>query len=89
MKVILSYNLVEVCRKCSLIASFLLLFQSSFAQQYNFADADNWLKDNLDKLGGRAVLVILKVKKIIYEHAENKSIPEAENVWKIYCKKTG
>ena len=64
MKDIMSYNLAQFCRKCSLIASFLLLFQFTFAQQYNFGGADNWLKANLNKLGGRAVLVILKMERL-------------------------
>lgn len=48
----------------------MLFFQLSSAQ-YHFNDADVWLKDNIQSLGGRAVLVILKNGKIIYNHSEN------------------
>ena len=89
MKDIMSYNLAQFCRKCSLIASFLLLFQFTFAQQYNFGGADNWLKANLNKLGGRAVLVILKNGKIIYEQAENDLSPKQKMIGKFIAKRQG
>ena len=89
MLVILSHNFYRICRKCSLIASFLLLFQSSFAQQYNFSDVDNWLKQNLDQLGGRAVLVILKDGKIIYEKGENKLSRKQKMIGKFIAKRQG
>jgi len=89
MKDIMSYNLAQFCRKCSLIASFLLLFQFTFAQQYNFGGADNWLKANLNKLVGRAVLVILKNGKIIYEQAENDLSPKQKMIGKFIAKRQG
>ena len=89
MKDIMSYNLAQFCRKCSLIASFLLLFQFTFAQQYNFGGADNWLKANLNKLGGRAVLVILKNGKIIYEQAKNDLSPKQKMIEKFIAKRQG
>ena len=89
MKDILSQNPAQFCRKCSFIGSLLLLFQVSFAQQYNFNQADNWLKKNLNKLGGRAVLVILKDGKIIYENAENDLSPKQKMVGKFIAKKQG
>jgi len=89
MKDIMSYNLAQFCRKCSLIASFLLLFQFTFTQQYNFGGADNWLKANLNKLVGRAVLVILKNGKIIYEQAENDLSPKQKMIGKFIAKRQG
>ena len=89
MKDIMSYNLAQFCRKCSLIGSLLLLFQFTFAQQYNFAGADNWLKANLNKLGGRAVLVILKNGKIIYEQAKNDLSPKQKMIGKFIAKRQG
>jgi CubicO group peptidase (beta-lactamase class C family) len=89
MKDIMSYNLAQFCRKCSLIGSLLLLFQFTFAQQYNFAGADNWLKANLNKLGGRAVLVILKNGKIIYEQAKNDLSPKPKMIGKFIAKRQG
>ena len=85
----MSYNLARFCRKCSLISPLLLLFQFTFAQQYNFAAADNWLKGNLNRLGGRAVLVILKNGKIIYEKAENDLTPKQKMIWKFIAKRQG
>ena len=85
----MSYNLAQFCRKCSLIASFLLLFQFTFAQQYNFGGADNWLKANLNKLVGRAVLVILKNGKIIYEQAKNDLSPKQKMIGKFIAKRQG
>ena len=64
----MSYKSSNNCRKFSLIACFLLFLQFTFAQNY-FAKTDAWLKNNLNQLGGRAVLVILKDGKIIYEKA--------------------
>ncbi|MEO9069808.1 MAG: hypothetical protein ABI261_02155 [Ginsengibacter sp.] len=37
----------------------------------NLVRADDWLANNLDQLGGRAVLVILKDRKIVYVNSEN------------------
>ncbi len=89
MKDILSHNLNRFCRKCSLISSFLLLFQFTFAQQYNFTETDSWLKNNLNKLGGRAVLVILKDGKIIYENSQNDLSPKQKMVVKFIAKRQG
>ena len=88
MKVILSYKLRRICRKCSLTASLLLFLQVSFAQ-YNFSKADDWMKSNLDQLGGRAVLVILKDGKIIYEQAENNLSNRQRMIGKYFAKRQG
>jgi len=48
----------------------MLFLQFSFAQN-KFEKADIWLKNNVHNMGGRAVLVILKDGKIIYNHSEN------------------
>lgn len=89
MNDILSYNLSRFCRKCSLIGYFLLLFQFAFTQKYNFAEADNWLNENLNNLGGRVVLVILKDGKIIYENAENNLSPKQKVIGKFIAKRQG
>lgn len=55
----------------------MLLLQSAKAQQvhpvsgYDFSKTDTWLMNNLDELGGRAVMVIYKDGKLIYTHAIN------------------
>jgi len=58
------------CQLFSLLIAYLLLFQSSYAQG-KFGKADNWLKDNVEDLGGRAVLMVYKDGHIIYSKAEN------------------
>ena len=66
----------------------MLYLQSSFAQ-YNFNKADHWLKDNLNALGGRAVLVIFKKGNIIYEKAENDLSRKQKVIGKFVAKRQG
>lgn len=66
----MSHCIPYSCLKCSLGFIFMLLLQSAFAQN-NFKKTDAWLKNNVPNMGGRAVLVILKDGKIIYNHSEN------------------
>ena len=66
----------------------MLLFQFSFAQN-NFSKADDWLKNNLNRIGGRAVLVILKDGKIIYEKAENNLSRRQKMIGKFIAKRQG
>ncbi len=84
----MSYKWIQICRKCSLVACFLLFLQSSFSQN-NFAKADDWLKENLNELGGRAVLVILKDGKIIYKNAENDLSRRQKFIGKFMAKRQG
>ncbi len=84
----MSYKLQLTCRKFSLLLSFLLFFQANFAQN-NFVKADNWLKDNLNELGGRAVLVIVKNGNIIYEKAENDLSRRQKMIGKFIAKRQG
>ncbi len=67
----MSYKTVSACRKCSIALIFMLLFQFCFSQE-KWKDVDNWMQTNLDAMGGRAVLMIYKDGKIVYNHAENK-----------------
>ena len=66
----MSYKYSFFCRKFSLIAIFLLFLQTAGAQN-NFSKVDAWLKNNMEDLGGRAVLVIYKDGHLVYDHAEN------------------
>ncbi len=74
------------CRKFSLIPVFLLLFHISFAQP-DFRKVDEWMQSNVKDLGGRAVLLVLKDGKIIYNHAENKLSRKQKFVSKIIARK--
>jgi len=62
-------------------------FSFPFAQQYNFNEVDNWLKENLNQLGGRAVLVIVRDGKMIYKNAENDLSPKQKMVVKFIAKR--
>lgn len=66
----------------------MLYLQLSFGQN-NFNKADNWLKDNLNGLGGRAVLVIMKNGKIVYQKAENDLSRKQKIVGKFIAKRQG
>jgi len=84
----MSYKFIQICRKCSIIAGLLLLLQPSFAQ-INFNKADEWLKANLNVLGGRAVLVILKDGKIVHEKLENNLSRKQKMIGKFIAKRQG
>jgi len=47
----------------------LLLFQFSYSQ--NFNKVDDWLDDNINDLGGRAVMLVYKDGKIVFEQNKN------------------
>ena len=66
----MSYRRVDVCLKCSLMLICMLFLQVSFGQK-KFIKTTAWLKDNVRSMGGRAVLVLLKDGKIVYNHSEN------------------
>ncbi len=83
----MSYKFIQYCRKCSATVALLLLLQVAFAQ-YNFDKADYWMKENLNVLGGRAVLIISKDGKIIYEKAENDLSRKQKMIAKFVAKKT-
>lgn len=76
------------CLKCSLTFIFMLFLQSTFAQ-YNFEKTDAWLKNNYQKMGGRAVLVILKGGKIVYNHSENNLSNNQKTAFKFIAKRQG
>src|SRR5690606_29927655 len=77
-----------ICRKFSLAIVFMLLLQSAIAQ-YNFNKIDAWLNDNLKELGGRAVLVIYKDGKVIYNNDANKLSTKQKFIGKRIAKKKG
>lgn len=76
----------QICRKFSLILCFMLFLQASYSQ-YSFNKADDWMKDNLNDLGGRAVLILVKDGKIIYEKAENDLSRKQKMIGKFIAKK--
>ncbi len=77
-----------ICRKFSLTAIFLLMLQ--FAQAQNdFSKVDAWLEDNIKDLGGRAVLLVYKDGKIVYENAVNEMGFKQKFIAKKLAKKLG
>lgn len=84
----MSPNYVSNCRKFSMLLCFLLLLQVLQAQD-NFSKLDNWLKENLTEAGGRAVLVIYKNGKIVYNKAENGLSPRQKMLGKFIARRQG
>ncbi|MEI8060527.1 MAG: serine hydrolase domain-containing protein, partial [Ferruginibacter sp.] len=74
------------CRKFSISIALLLLFQLCFSQ-YNFSKVDDWLSSNLKEIGGRAVLVIYKDGKLVYNNAKNDMSGRQKMITKIIAKR--
>ena len=66
----MSKKIKLLCRKCSVLIVFLLFLQGSQAQN-DFNKVENWINANLEDLGGRAVMVVYKDGKIIFNKAKN------------------
>ncbi len=65
----------------------LLLFQFSYSQ--NFNKVDDWLDDNINDLGGRAVMLVYKDGKIVFEQNKNDISRKQKFGAKWLAKKTG
>ncbi len=57
-------------KKVAALIVCLSFFSYSHAQ-YNFSKVDRWLQDNLEQIGGRAVLMVYKDGKIVYSQSKN------------------
>jgi CubicO group peptidase (beta-lactamase class C family) len=84
----MSYKPISICRKFSLLALCLLLLQAGFAQ-YNFSKVDDWLNNNLNEIGGRAVLMIYKDGKLAYSKADNDLSGRQKRIGKFIAKRQG
>ncbi len=82
----MSCKFQQICRKFSLVLSFMLYLQAPYGQD-NFNKVDNWLKKNINNLGGRPVLVILKNGRVIYQKAENDLSPKQKMIGKFIAKR--
>ena len=76
------------CLHYRLIIIGLLIFQFSQAQN-NFSKLDDWLDNNVSNLGGRAVLLVWKDGKTVYENAANELTKKQKFIGKRIAKKTG
>ncbi len=66
----MAYKSKFYCRHFRLCFVGLLLFQFSFSQ--NFTKVDQWLNANIKDLGGRAVIIVYKDGKVVYQQTKNK-----------------
>ncbi len=74
--------------KVSATLLFLLFFQFGFAQQ-DFTKVTDWINSNLPDLGGRAVMLVYKDGKIVYNQSFNKLSKQQENRARVRSKITG
>jgi CubicO group peptidase (beta-lactamase class C family) len=70
-------------------ASFLLLITTSSFAQHDFSKVDAWMDANVEKMGGRAYLMVYKDGKIVYSHAENELSRRQKLVGKFLAKRQG
>lgn len=84
----MAYKLRKYCLHSSFITGFLLLYQVVTAQ-YNFEPVDSWVQSNLKELGGRAVVMVYKDGKIIYNESFNKLGMRQKMGAKMIARKTG
>lgn len=84
----MSHKLIVIRPKVRTTLIFLLFFQMGFAQQ-DFTKVSGWVNENLPDLGGRAVLMIYKDGKLVYNQAFNKLSKQQQNRAKIKSKITG
>lgn len=66
----------------------MLLYQVSIGQ-YNFKPVEKWINTNLKELGGRAVVMIYKDGKVIYNESFNKLGTRQKVAAKMIARKTG
>lgn len=84
----MAYKHHKYCLHSSLILAFLLLYQFSMGQ-YNFKPVEEWVKSNLKDLGGRAVVMVYKDGKIIYNESFNKLGLRQKAGARMIARKTG
>lgn len=83
----MSYKIKFNCLHFRLIFIGLLLFQFSYSQNFNKVNA--WFDNNIQDLGGRAVILIYKDGKIVYEQSKNDISRKQKFGAKWLAKKTG
>ena len=67
---------------------FFFLVSLSFAQN-DFSKIDNWLDHNVKELGGRAILVVYKDGKLIYQNAVNEMSTRQKMVGNFLARRQG
>jgi CubicO group peptidase (beta-lactamase class C family) len=84
----MAYKINKYCLPSSILLCFMLFYQVGFAQ-YDFRPVDEWLRKNLNDLGGRAVMMVYKDGKIIYSNSLNDLSRKQEFVGKVIARRTG
>lgn len=84
----MAYKPLQNCLISILAINLMLLYQPAFSQE-GFNKTSEWMEENLQKLGGRAVLLIYKDGKIVYNHAENKLGPKQKIRSRFIARRTG
>lgn len=84
----MAYKYSKYCLYSSILFTFMLLYQVS-AAQYDFHKTDNWIQENLEELGGRAILMIYKDGKIIYSRNENDLNSKQKILTNLIARRTG
>ena len=84
----MSYNRSKYCLHSSFVIALLLFYQVGSGQT-NFKPVEDWVKTNLNDLGGRAVVMIFKDGNIIYNQSFNKTGLRQKLGAKMIARKTG
>lgn len=84
----MSYKINKNCLCFSFLLAALLLFQPLHAQYY-FATVEDWVHNNLKDLGGRAVLLIYKDGKLVYNESFNELTRRQKMGAKLIARRAG
>lgn len=84
----MAYKSIRYCLYYSAFTVLMLLYQSAHCQG-SFGKVDSWLSDNLEELGGRAVLMVYRDGKIIYSNQLNDLNRKQQAMGKIIARRTG
>lgn len=84
----MAYKSKPYCLYFIFLIAFLLQLHTATAQ-YNFGLVDNWLKDHVQDMGGRAVLVLYKDGKVVYSNSENDMNARQKIAGKMIARRSG
>jgi len=73
----------------TLLITILLLSAGTTFAQYDFKKTDSWLAEHAPEMGGRAVLLIWKDGKIIYNNAVNEMSGRQKAIGKFVARRKG
>lgn len=71
------------------LCSLLLLVSTALQAQYDFHKVDDWLRRETPKMGGRAVLLVYKDGKIVYQNALNELSQRQKRVGQFLAQRRG